>query len=115
MSVSLKETVFQNANLQIVGRTPRSGAARNADMVGVETKEIPRLKRGEFFVRPDMSGEVMKFRTRTDLLGNKNSVGDRTWKRTVNRQVEEFYRPKILKERPKLEDTGDADIEGTEW
>jgi hypothetical protein len=112
MTPNLKDTVYQNANLQMIGGSPKSGANKNAELVGVTGEQVMRLKRGEFYVRPKRAGDVLKFRTRTDLLKKRNSVGKFTWRRTVKKQIRMYYGSKE-KTKPPIKD--DVNTDGTEW
>lgn len=115
MSPSLRDTVMQTTNMQFVGGTPRSGSTRNADLVGTTAEEIRKLDIGEFFVRPSRHGSLMKFKTRTDLLGNKNGVTSLTWRRTVKDQLRRYYGTTAAPVVSETTDVDDADTDAGEW
>lgn len=121
MSVALKDAVLVATNLQVVGRTQSSGASRTADLAGVSPDELSKLRDGEFYIRPDQAGEVIKFTARDDLIKWRNSVTSSSWKRTVKAQLRKYYRGKSQPELeiteeilPKSSDADDVP-ESSEW
>ena len=93
MPLEIKDAVLNATNLQIVGGTPLSGAKRNADLLGVDPGDVRNLEIGEFYVRPSRTKSVIKFRGRTDLLGDKNTVTKLSWNRIKKGQIEKYYQP----------------------
>ena len=118
MGVSLTDTVLQTTNMKFVGGTPDK-AARNAALLGLEEEDVRTLQRGEFFVRPQRTGPLVKFRTRTNLLKDQNSVSKLTWRRTIKDQVDSYYRSKIRQrediDRFAAEDVDQVDTSSKEW
>jgi len=108
MPIELRDSLLQNTNLQVVGGTTRSGAKRNADLVGVETSDIETLETGEFYTKPNRSLPAVKFKTRTELLKYKNSVTKEIWNLTRFQQIEKYYRGTLKKAEIDFEEEPDT-------
>ena len=110
MPIDVRETVLQGTNMLMVGRSMRSGAKRNADMVSEEAIEMEQLKTGEFYTLPKGYAPALKFKTRTDLLKFSNSVSTPIWRLTLHDQIQEYYQQQVSRTETVIDDDEDPDI-----
>lgn len=115
MPVALKDAVLNASNLQVIGGTPRSGASRNADLLGINAEEVRTLRVGEFFIRPDRAGDVVRFQARDDLVDWKNSVSKPTWRRILGEQRRRYYVRQGERRLGEGQDNPDDVPESSEW
>ena len=91
MTQQLKEAVLGTTNIQIVGGSPLQGSATNGALIGAGVEDIRTLEQGEFYVRPNRQGKLIKFKNRTGLLDNSRGVGDLMWKSIKAQQARKYY------------------------
>lgn len=92
MNQDLYNAVKTNTNIHFTGGAPKGGVEKNANLFGLDPKDVQTLHLGEFYARVRREGSAFRFQVRDNLIDNKNSVSDAMWRRRVKQQVRAHYR-----------------------
>lgn len=95
MTREMQQLVFTNCNLQFTGGAPGSSKHTNSEMLGVSRDEVRMLDTAEFYTRATRRSPTFKFRARSDVAKNANSMDKYAWRRTISRQLRWHYRDVI--------------------
>jgi hypothetical protein len=106
MSPGMSDVITGSCTVQGSGYAQPLHQRDAAALVQVEPSDIAHLRKGEFFVRVG-THPAFQFEARRDLIGFSLAMTPPSWKRMVERQLRNYYRPKReTEETPRSDPAG---------